>query len=59
MRSAVILKSASITRQFRQLAKDSLVYKNERYIDASENLDCIKQALDWVKSRIEPEKTMS
>jgi len=59
VRSAVILKSASITRQFRQLAKDSLVYRNERYIDASECEDCLKQALDWVTSRVEPDRMKS
>ena len=45
VRSAVILKSSSMTAQFRQLAKDSLVYKNERYIDASKEHDCLKKAV--------------
>jgi hypothetical protein len=55
VRSAVILKSSSIAAQFRQLAKDSLVYKNERYIDASKDEDCLKHALDWVKWEVEPD----
>jgi hypothetical protein len=55
VRSAVILQSSAIAAQFRQLAKDSLVYKNERYIDASKDADCVKHALDWVKSEIEPD----
>jgi hypothetical protein len=56
VRSAVILQSSSTTEQFRQLAKDSLIYKNERYIDASKDEDFLKQALDWVTSRIEPDQ---
>jgi hypothetical protein len=55
VRSAVILKSTSVATQFRQLAKDSLVYKNERYIDASQDTDCLKHALDWVKSEVDPD----
>jgi len=56
VRSAVILKSTSMTTQFRQLAKDSLVYKNERYIDASKEQDCLKPALDWVLWQVEPDQ---
>jgi hypothetical protein len=59
VRSAVILNGSSIARQFRQLAKDSLVYKNERYFDASTNDRCLKQALDWVVLEIEPEENRS
>ena len=55
VRSAVILKNSSTTGQFRQLAKDSLVYKNERYIDASKEKDCLRQALDWVTSQVDPD----
>ena len=55
LRSAVILKSSSTARQFRQLAKDSLIYKNERYFDASEDENCVKRALDWVMSQVDPE----
>ena len=54
VRSAVILKGSAITAQFRQLAKDSMVYRNERYIDASNNEECLKQALDWVTSQVDP-----
>jgi hypothetical protein len=56
VRSAVILKSAATTMQFRQLAKDSGVYRNERYIDASKDVDCLKHALDWVYSQVDPEQ---
>jgi hypothetical protein len=56
VRSAVILKSSAMARQFRQLAKDSLVYKNERYIDASKDGDCLKPALDWVTSQVDPDQ---
>jgi hypothetical protein len=64
VRSAVILSSSVTTMQFRQLAKDSLVYKNERYIDASKidaskDADCLKQARDWVTSQIDPEQKSS
>jgi hypothetical protein len=55
VRSSVILKGSSLTAQFRQLAKESLVYKHERYIDASKNEDCLKQAIDWVTSQIDPD----
>jgi hypothetical protein len=55
VRSAVILNGTATTSQFRQLAKDSLVYRNERYIDATKDIDCLKHALDWVKSEIDPE----
>ena len=54
VRSAVILKGFAITAQFRQLAKDSMVYRNERYIDASDNEECLKQAHDWVTSEVDP-----
>ena len=53
-RSAVILNSSATTAQFRQLAKDSLVYRNERYINAAKDADWLKHALDWVKSQIDP-----
>jgi hypothetical protein len=33
-----------------------MVYKNERYIDASRNENCIKQALDWVTSQVDPDQ---
>lgn len=56
MRSAVILKSSSTARQFRQLAKDSLIYKNERYFDASRDENCVLHALDWVMSQVDPEE---
>jgi hypothetical protein len=59
VRSAVILKSTSIATQFRQLAKDSLVYKNERYIDASKDAECLQHALDWVKSELDPDLAKS
>jgi len=56
VRSAVILNSSVTTTQFRQLAKDSLVYRNERYIDASKGADYLTQALDWVTSQVDPDQ---
>jgi len=56
VRSAVVLSNSATASQFRQLAKDSLVYKNERYIDASKDSDWLKHALDWVKLQIDPDR---
>ena len=55
-RSAVILKTTAITNQFRQLAKDSGVYRFERYINASEDREWLEHALAWVQSQIDPDK---
>jgi hypothetical protein len=55
-RSVVVLKSMAITAQFRQLAKDSGVYRHERYINAAEDPDWLKHALDWVQRRIDPDE---
>ncbi len=55
-RSAVILSSADICRQFTNLAVQSGIYATERYIDASSEANSIQKAVDWVKSGIDPEK---
>jgi hypothetical protein len=55
-RSAVILKTTAITNQFRQLAKDSGVYRFERYIDASEDPEWLEHALAWLQSQIDPDQ---
>ena len=46
----------AITAQFRQLAKDSGVYRYERYINAAEDPDCLKHALEWVQRQIDPDE---
>ena len=46
----------AITAQFRQLAKDSGVYRYERYINATDDQDWLKHALDWVQLRIDPDE---
>jgi hypothetical protein len=56
VRSAVILKGSAMAAQFRQLAKDSLVYRNERYFTASNGDECLRQALEWVALEVDPEE---
>jgi hypothetical protein len=53
-RSAVILKNAVITLQFRRLAKESGIDDWERYIDASSEPKWEEKALSWIKSGIDP-----
>ena len=55
-RSAVILSSADICRQFRNLAVQSGIFATERYIDASHEANPIDRAVNWVKSGIDPDK---
>jgi hypothetical protein len=52
----VILKSSAIANQFRQLARDSGVYRFERYINADEDPDWLEHALAWVQSQIDPDQ---
>jgi hypothetical protein len=58
-RSVVVLKSSAITSQFRQLAKDSGVYRFERYINASDDSQWFQHALDWVLLQIDPDESLS
>ena len=55
-RSAVILSSADICRQFKNLAVQSGIYATERYIDASNEANPIEEAIHWVKSGIDPDQ---
>ena len=55
-RSAVILSSADICRQFKNLAVQSGIYATERYIDASNETNPIEKAINWVKSGIDPDQ---
>lgn len=54
-RSAVILSSAIISMQFKQLAKQSGIYETERYIDASKYENPVETAINWVKDGIDPD----
>jgi hypothetical protein len=54
-RSAVILKSAALTLQFKRLAKESGIYSFERYLDASARKDWQDAAIDWVKNGKDPD----
>jgi hypothetical protein len=55
-RSVVVLRSLAITTQFRQLAKDSGVYRFERYINADEDPDWLEHALAWLESQVDPDQ---
>lgn len=55
-RSAVILKSATLTLQFKHLAKDSGIYVWERYVDASKNDNWEEVAKDWIINGIDPDE---
>jgi hypothetical protein len=52
----VILKSSAIANQFRQLARDSGVYRFERYINADEDPDWLEHALAWLESQVDPDE---
>ncbi|MDH3890383.1 MAG: hypothetical protein OEV49_04815 [candidate division Zixibacteria bacterium] len=55
-RSVVILESATLTRQFQRIAKQTGILLWERYIDASLVKDWEKVALDWIKNGVEPQE---
>lgn len=54
-RSVVILSSALIVMQFRQIAKDTGIDQWERYIDASKIQNWEEQAIAWITEAKEPE----
>lgn len=53
-RSCVILNDAITTIQFMRLAKQSGIFKHERYIDASAHRDWMREAQKWVKDAVPP-----
>ena len=55
-RSAVILNSAEICNQFKNLALQSGIFITERYIDANLYQDPIDVSIKWVKDGIDPDK---
>jgi hypothetical protein len=55
-RSAVILNSAEICSQFKNIAIQTGIYAKERFIDASVIPNPIDAAVAWVKDAIDPDK---
>jgi hypothetical protein len=53
-RSCVILDDAITRIQFMRLARQSGIYKYERYIDASAHKNWLAEAPDWVSNGIAP-----
>jgi hypothetical protein len=53
-RSCVILQDAITTIQFMRLARQSGIFKYERYIDASAHKDWLQEARNWVGHAIAP-----
>ena len=54
-RSCVILESAILTYQFKQIAQTTGIYAFERYVSSS-NPDWESTAVAWVKSGIDPDR---
>ena len=54
-RSVVILNNPATTQQFRRIAGDSGIHRNERYLNAFAELNWEQVGLDWVERAIEPE----
>jgi hypothetical protein len=52
-RSCVILEDAITTIQFMRLARQSGIFKYERYIDASTHKDWLATARNWVEHGVE------
>ncbi len=55
VRSVVILDTAMLTLQFKRIAKESGIYRWERYIDASSVNDFEKVGIDWIQNGIDPD----
>jgi hypothetical protein len=53
-RSCVILDDAITTIQFMRLARQSGIFKYERYINASAHRDWLAKARNWVRHAIAP-----
>jgi hypothetical protein len=53
-RSCVILQDAITTIQFMRLARQSGIFKHERYIDASGHKNWLQEARNWVKHAVAP-----
>lgn len=55
-RSVVILNDKITTMQFIRIAKETGIYKWERYIDASSNYNWELKGLAWLQNSVDPEK---
>jgi hypothetical protein len=55
-RSVVILASATLTFQFKNIAKSSGIYQWERYLDAKTTPNFEKVGEDWLTKAIDPDK---
>jgi len=55
-RSVVILSSATVTMQFKRIAKETGIYKWERYIDASATPDWEVKGKEWLVHSTDPDK---
>lgn len=55
VRSAVIVDSALLAMQFKNIAKDTGIYQWERYINAGAHTDWERLALDWIKEGKDPD----
>lgn len=56
IRSAVILNDSITKLQFKRLAKETGIYKWERYIDASTDEAWETKGLNWLNSEIDPDE---
>ena len=54
-RSVVIVKSHLLALQLKQFAKETGIYKWERYVDASVDPDWEKIGVDWLEHAIDPD----
>lgn len=59
IRSAVILNDLITTMQFQRLARQTGIYKWERYINTHTTPDWEGQALEWVKNGNDPDETVN
>lgn len=55
VRSVVILQSALVTLQFKNIAKKTGIYEWERYIDASSVSDWERVGIAWVRDAKDPD----
>ncbi len=55
-KSVVILKKVMTKLQFQRLARESGIYKFERYIDVTSNPNWEKAGIDWISKGIDPDK---
>jgi len=55
-RSVVVLNSATVTAQFKRIAKETGIYQWERYIDSSSKKDWLEIGRKWLTHAIDPDK---